>query len=97
MDVRFQTSAVREYQLVRRHYSDIDPNVADRFRSAVDLVLAASWPIPTRYLKSGAAFAGFASGGFPTSSSSNGSMRKRSASMPSLTRVVVPATGEDGE
>ena len=54
-------------------------------------------PRPNRGRKSGTAFAGFASGGFPTSTSSSGSIHKRWASMPSLTRVVVPATGEDGD
>jgi plasmid stabilization system protein ParE len=39
VDVRFQQSAVREYQIARRYYSHIDPNLADRFRSAVDAVV----------------------------------------------------------
>lgn len=40
MDIRFQRSAVREYQLARLYYSRIDPKLADRFRSAVDAVVA---------------------------------------------------------
>jgi plasmid stabilization system protein ParE len=40
VDVRFQSSAAREYQLARGYYSHIDPKLADRFRSAVDAVIA---------------------------------------------------------
>lgn len=40
MDVRFQSSAAREYQLARGYYFRIDPKLADRFRSAVDIVIA---------------------------------------------------------
>lgn len=40
MDVRFQSSAVREYQFARGYYSRIDPKLADRFRLAIDAVIA---------------------------------------------------------
>lgn len=40
MDIRFQRSAVHEYQLACVYYSRIDPKLADRFRSAVDTAVA---------------------------------------------------------
>jgi toxin ParE1/3/4 len=40
VDVRFQNSAAREYLSARRHYSRIDPKLADRFRSAVDTAVS---------------------------------------------------------
>ncbi len=56
MDVRFQNSAIREFQLARHYYSRIDPNLADRFRSAVDLVIARILENPDSLPKAGGGF-----------------------------------------
>ena len=56
MEVRFQCSAGREYQLARRYYSQIDPNLADRFRSAVDAVVARILADPNSLPEAGTGF-----------------------------------------
>ena len=56
MEVRFQCSAVREYQLTRQYYSRIDPNLADRFRSAVDAVVARILADPNSLPEAGSGF-----------------------------------------
>lgn len=40
MDVRFQNLAGREYLFAYRYYFRVDPQLAERFRAAVDVVVS---------------------------------------------------------
>lgn len=65
MEVRFQTSAVREYLLARRYYSRIDSKLADRFRSAVDAVISRITTNPDSFPQTANGFRGVRVKRFP--------------------------------